>query len=46
VNRIGRTAQDDTDNICIVTLRVFVVRQDLTEGVQLTHSAANELRGL
>ena len=46
VNRIRRTAKDDTDDIGIVVLRILVVRQNLTEGVEFTHPAANELRGL
>ena len=46
MDRIRRTTKDDTDDISIVTLGVLVVRQNLTEGVEFAHPAANELRGL
>ena len=44
VHRIGRTAQDDTDDRGV--LGELVVRQYLAEGVELTHTAADKLRGL
>ena len=45
VDRVGRATEDDANDVGIV-LRVLVVRQNLTEGVQFAHSAAYELRGL
>ena len=45
VNRERRTAQDHTNHRGIV-LRELVVGQDFTEGVQLTDTTADELRGL
>ena len=45
VHRIGRTAQDDTDDRGVV-LGELVVRQYLAEGVELTYTAADKLRGL
>ena len=46
VHRIGRTTEDDTNDVGIVVLGVLVVRQNLTEGVEFTDTTANELRGL
>ena len=42
VNREGRTAQDHTNHRRIV-LRELVVRQNLAEGIQFTHTTANQL---
>jgi hypothetical protein len=45
VDRVRTATEDDTDDGRVV-LRELVVRQNLTERVQLAHTTADELRGL
>ena len=45
VNRVGRTAQDDTNDIGVV-LGELVVRHNLAKGVELADTTAYELGGL
>ena len=42
---IGRTGEDDTNHIGVIS-REFIVWHDFAEGVELTHTASDELRGL
>ena len=45
VHRIRRAAENNTDNIGVV-LRIFVVRQDFAERVELADATSDELRSL
>lgn len=45
MDRVGTATEDDTDDGRVI-LGKLVVRQNLTERVQLAHTAADELRGL
>ena len=42
VDAVGRTAEDNADDVAVV-LRILVVRQDLTKGIELADTTANEL---